>query len=401
MKKLLIVETEYEGHYLTGYIKYILRAFKKEKIQIFLLLSENCIKYGKGALNILYSERVNFKVIILKTPNVDKSNFISLTIYQLKLFFLIKRKFIEINKVHQFNHVILTSIQRLDKIISIFGSPFENTEFSGVFLGLKFHLHEFNIQSTSTNHLLSRYLFKKLLSIKSLSKIIINDFLLKEYVDKNKWKNKKKVLFLHDPKEFNFYYSKNYALKKLGISKDKFVILVYGAIIDSKGVEELVKIYTHKKSEKVHCLIAGKHFGSTKKFLKNDKLIKKIKKKNLLSFYDNWQSEKREAMIFNACDAVWIGYKNYPFPSGVLYQAVALKKPAILSNKGFINELNRRYKIGIPVDIFNPKTILDAIDFIKENKNKIVLKKNLSTFLKVSKPTIWTKTIKEIFKELI
>ena len=31
MKKILIVETEYEGHYLTGYIKYILRSLEYGK----------------------------------------------------------------------------------------------------------------------------------------------------------------------------------------------------------------------------------------------------------------------------------------------------------------------------------------------------------------------------------
>ena len=39
MKKILVIETEYEGHYLTGYIKYILRSFKNQKISITLLTS--------------------------------------------------------------------------------------------------------------------------------------------------------------------------------------------------------------------------------------------------------------------------------------------------------------------------------------------------------------------------
>ena len=53
---------------------------------------------------------------------------------------------------------------------------------------------------------------------------------------------------------------------KLGIPKNKFVILVYGAIINSKGVEELLKIYRVTRSKNIHCLIVGKQFGSIKKF---------------------------------------------------------------------------------------------------------------------------------------
>ena len=63
MKKLLIIETYYEGHYLTGYIKYILRSLKKENIDITLLTSKKTIKYGKGAIAILKEEKVKFKII--------------------------------------------------------------------------------------------------------------------------------------------------------------------------------------------------------------------------------------------------------------------------------------------------------------------------------------------------
>ena len=48
MKKLLIIETEYVGHYLTGYIKYVLRALNKKNIQIYLLTSKDAVKHGKG-----------------------------------------------------------------------------------------------------------------------------------------------------------------------------------------------------------------------------------------------------------------------------------------------------------------------------------------------------------------
>lgn len=401
MKKLLIIETEYEGHYLTGYIKYILRAFSGKKVEIFLLISEKTIKYGKGALKILSDEGVNYNIETFKTPTVNKTNFISLLIYQLKLYFLVKREFNQINKRYKFDHVILTSIQRLDKIISILGSPFNNTNFSGVFLGLKFHLREFHIKSNSTNHLLSEYLFKKLLCIRTFSKVIINDYFLKRYILRYKWKNKDKVLFLHDPKEFNFTFRKNYSLKKLGIPKNKFIILVYGAIISSKGVKELLKIYTKKNSKNVHCLIVGKQQSSMKIFLKKDKFIKKLISNNQISIYGNWQSEKEESIFFNASDAIWIGYKDYPFPSGVLYQAVFLKKPSLISNRGFINELNKKYKVGVPIDINNPKSILNAINYIKNSKNKSYLRKNMSEFFKISDSKIWTTTFKNVFQKLI
>lgn len=47
MKRILIIETEYEGHYLTGYIKYILRSFKDQKVKITLLTSIDAKKKQK------------------------------------------------------------------------------------------------------------------------------------------------------------------------------------------------------------------------------------------------------------------------------------------------------------------------------------------------------------------
>ena len=56
MKSILIIESEFTGHYLTGYIKYILRSLKKKNIKIVLLISDLSLKKGKGALKILREE---------------------------------------------------------------------------------------------------------------------------------------------------------------------------------------------------------------------------------------------------------------------------------------------------------------------------------------------------------
>ena len=119
---------------------------------------------------------------------------------------------------------------------------------------------------------MSKLLFNRLLNIKTLTKIITNDYLLKKYLKNNHWKIKKSF-FLHDPKEFNYKFNKNYALKKLNLKKNKFIILVYGAIIDSKGVEELLQIYNYNIRD-IHCLIVGKQLDSTKNFLNKNKFVK-------------------------------------------------------------------------------------------------------------------------------
>ena len=87
MKKLLIIETEYVGHYLTGYIKYVLRALNKKNIQIYLLTSKDAVKHGKGALEILKKENVNFYIETIPSITVLKKNIFSLINYQIKQYF--------------------------------------------------------------------------------------------------------------------------------------------------------------------------------------------------------------------------------------------------------------------------------------------------------------------------
>ena len=52
MKKLLIIETYYEGHYLTGYIKYILRSLKNKNFEITLLTSKDYQVWKRSNSNI-------------------------------------------------------------------------------------------------------------------------------------------------------------------------------------------------------------------------------------------------------------------------------------------------------------------------------------------------------------
>ena len=395
MKNLLIIETEYLGHYLTGYIKYILRGLHKKKVKIHLLVTDKTLKNGGGALRILKNEKTKFYIDTIKYVDVSNKNFFSLSFYQFKLYFSIKKKFYELTKNNNFDHIFLTSAQRIDKAISIFGSPFKNNMFSCVFLGLKFHLKMFAIKSSSTNHFLSKLLFYKFLQTKNLFKIITNDYLLEKFVIKKDWQNKSKILSLHDPKEFNYQYDKNYSRKVINVDNDRFVILVYGAIINSKGINELIQLFKVRKSN-VHCIIVGKQIGETKNFLKNDKYVQSLKRQKKISLYDGWHSEKKEAIFFSASDAIWIGYKNYSFPSGVLYQAISIKKPCIVSNDGFTHELNKRYKFGVSIDINNPKAIMNSIDLIKKNKKVLLI--NIKEFQKICKPNIWVDRFRETFK---
>ena len=104
MKKILIIETEYEGHYLTGYIKYILRSFVKQKIYITLLTSETALKRAKDAFKILKNENVKFSILVIKNTTLEQRlkyqkrhnkrySMLLLLFDQIKFYFIIKKEF--------------------------------------------------------------------------------------------------------------------------------------------------------------------------------------------------------------------------------------------------------------------------------------------------------------------
>ena len=401
MKKILIIETEYEGHYLTGYIKYILRSFKNQKFKITLLTSSDAKKKAKGALKILRREKVKFYIETITNLKICSYSSINLIVNQIRLYFKIKEKFRQINLFTKFDHIFLTSIQKFDKPLVFFGSPFQDVNFSGVYLGAKFHLYKYRISFMSRFNYLSKFFFEKLLKISTLKTVITNDHLLKKYVGSENWKNSSKLKFLHDPKEFNFSFNKFYSRKKLGIPKKSIVILVYGALIESKGIIELLSIFKDKKLNKnIRILLAGKQFGENKDFLLNNSFINKLKFENKLFIFNGWISEKIEALLFSATDIVWIGYKKYSYPSGVFYQAMQKSIPPLISNDGLIDNLNREIKVGYPINIYSYINIIKGINYVLDYKNKKKLKKNILKFSKICDPKKWVLGFKEMHSKL-
>ena len=91
MKNILIIETEHGGHYLTVYIRYILKSFKKKKVKITLLTSASSKIKGIRALMSLKSENIKFEIkTIINFPIKNYSSF-QLMVSQINLYFAIKK----------------------------------------------------------------------------------------------------------------------------------------------------------------------------------------------------------------------------------------------------------------------------------------------------------------------
>ena len=385
--RILIIETESIGHYLVGYIKYILRCLNKKKFHITILTTKETSRHP--SFRILKKENKNINLEFIKKIELKNKKTLSLIIYQIQLYYLIKKKFKYLNSKKKFDHVILNSIERFDKALSIFGTPFLNVNFSGIYLGIRFHFKKQKISFQGRFVFLSQFLFKRLLKFKKLKTILTNDLFLARFLKNKKFTNYHKVHFLHEPKEFNYSYDKLYARKNLNLSKKSKILLVYGALIDSKGIRELISAMLHPDINKnLSCVLAGERTAEINNFLET-KVVRNLILDKKLYIFNGWQNEINEAKIFSACDVVWIGYKNYPIPSGVLYQATTKCLPIIASNEGIINYFNKKYKLGYTINIRNISDIVRKLNKICVYTNYKFFIPNIKKFKVKANPNIW------------
>jgi glycosyltransferase involved in cell wall biosynthesis len=394
--KFLIVEPQCDGHYMVLYIKFIIRALSKKKCQLIILTSKKATEHI--AFQIITKENKNIKVEYLDYFEPKNKSTISLIFYQIKLFFSIKKKFRELNKIYNFDHVFINSLDHFDKAMSVFGDPFEKTLFSGIFVNPKFHFTNFNLGNAGRYNMLSLILFKRLLSFSNLKKIFSNDIFFINYTKNFDFNYK--VEFLQEPREFSHYFTKSDAQKKLFLPQKLIYLLVYGALKKSKGITELINAFVQEKiNPKIRIILAGKQDKEISDFIKLDYINDLINKKKIFIF-NKFQSDEEESLLFCAASIVWVGYqKNFPFLSGVLYQAAIKKLPIIASNQGIIGWMNKKYKLGYSIDIDNPKNIIDKLNKISKNFFYNSFDYNINFFAKKANPKFFMEQLQTILNK--
>ena len=153
--------------------------------------------------------------------NIKTKNFISINKSQFKLYFTIKRK---IKKLKKFDLIYLNTFTVFDKAISLFGSPFGNTRFIGLFPTIKFYINKDKGFFSLIKNFINYYLFLRLLKIRTLKKVFVPDPIFLKYSNKNiniKNKIKKSINFFFFEKKKHSTTRKLSKLKK----KDKKIII--------------------------------------------------------------------------------------------------------------------------------------------------------------------------------
>ena len=371
---ILLIETEHSGHHISLYLNSIVDKLISKNHKITILTNKK-VKYFPS---FSYLRKKNIKILYLRNYKVfNRSNYLSILLNQIILYFRIKEK---LNNNYKFDYIYFNTLSVIDKALSLFGSPFKQTKFSGLMPSINFHksskLNEFFFYKSFIN----KILFKKCLTIKNLEKIFVPDIEFLKYANKN-LNPKKKVCISYDfgffDEKINSSKSKKIVPKKIvkQFKNNKTYILIYGSIRYEKGLHYLLKAFSLiNKNHNINLIIAGKQDKFTKNYINYYKKLDNLKNKLLI--YDHFISKNFEDYLFKKSSYIWTGYtKNYHGSSAVFFLSSKYFKPVITSNHGLINYYNKKFKIGFSCKINNIGDILKLLRFI-QNKPRKISKKN-------------------------
>jgi glycosyltransferase involved in cell wall biosynthesis len=370
---ILLVEMEgIKGHHISSYLRSIVSSLINKKKKIILLTSNEIKKnqfypFFKKNTKIICVKKINYP------SNKTQINFLK---FQLQYYNLIKKKFARIAKENKINHVYLNTLDFIDKPLSIYGSPFQNTTFSGLYLMPKFYIPFSMFSLNYLKKIIYGKLFLQLLKIKNLKNIFLVDPLCFNYLKKKHTHTLKKTFFINDLGTANqirkFKLTKSKCQKILNIKKSKFVILVYGFIRENKSLAELVDaVSVLKERFNIIVLIAGLQDSKIKKFLKEQVQKNKAIRDNFI-IINKYIDDRLEKIIFKATDVTWSGYsKKFYGSSGVLFLSSQNKVPVIGSDHGSLGWYLKKFKIGFSTDLTDTKKVTRVLTNLITNKQKI------------------------------
>ena len=382
---ILIVEPEINGHHLVMYVRFLIRGLAKNNINFSILTSKKIKRHP--AYQILKKEKKKIKYFFLEDLKYPKNkSLISLMLFQIFNHKKIKEGYEKISKKYIFDHIFLTTFDHIDKVIPFFGSPFGDQKFSSIILNPKNHLNEYKLAKYNVRKFFYDFVIKNILKLDCLAYLYSNDPLFTEYCKNKFLEHRKKIFYFDEPVEINNLKNKKNVKKNLKFKNKDFIILVYGAIKNSKSVTDLVEVLTNKNLNKnIKVLLSGKQTNDVKNFLKTKKCINLVNKKKLV-IINKFLSINEEEKVFSASDLIWIVYKNSSLgSSGVLFLAKKARIPIITSKFGIPYWFNKKYKLGPSVKLEDKENIIKILNklsyrnnFYQKYKNNIKKRSNIN-----------------------
>lgn len=248
------------------------------------------------------------------------------------------------SRLERIDFVFLPYLDHTLFALSLLGSPFARTPFSGITMAQRFHLGEMGVNAARTKRgPIRRALFLKLLRTKELRRVHVIDDTLQAHVRRGHPELADKVSFIPDPTHPAAELPREQARKALGIPEHACLILVYGYIDARKGIARLLDwVAGAGVASSMHVLLAG-FVAADVESIMNGPAARSLQDQRRLWTLGKYVEPNEEPAVFSAADIVWLAYENVESMSGVLVKAALYHKTVLFNAYGLIGRYAQRY----------------------------------------------------------
>lgn len=242
--------------------------------------------------------------------------------------------------------------------IGLRGSPFGDCPWVGLAMRPSFHYRSMGITAPRPSlGGIKKMLFFRVLRNRYLKKLLTIDEPLANYLaDVRRFSGK--AVFFPEPAEFGQMPAPDEVKQKFGMTPERKLILLYGAVTARKGVAELLRVLADTEFPKeVDVLLAGKVAEPSIRHMLTESWVRALCDQGRLRIIDRFIETAEEPALFAAADIVWMGYRGHYNASGLLVQAASTGRPILACKEGVIGWQTQRHNLGRTV---NPADVAEA-----------------------------------------
>jgi glycosyltransferase involved in cell wall biosynthesis len=366
--KLTVVEPLATGHHMV-YARYIIREAVARGWNVQLLTSEAALE-SDSCRRILKAGGDQLTTALMPLIEFPRERATALNIwrYQRTYHRALGKAFRRARRDQEPDVVFCINLDDFDKALAVYGSPFGRVPFGGALMRLAYLYSDLGIEAPkSRRDLPLKWLFGRMLRVRTLRTLITIDEPLWDYVCENPFRGSDKIRFVYDPVEMECSLTREKARGDLHIPADRLLVLVYGGQTRRKGIQELMAGLSHPSCPRhIAVLLAGRVSEDMQAYLGSAEIAALRTEKRLYQI-EGFLGKEDENRAFSAADIVWMGYRGHWGMSGVLVQAGRMGLPIVACRAGLIGWLSEKHKLGEIVDERDPVAVATALSRLANN----------------------------------
>lgn len=362
MSSLLILEPHGEGHHL-WYARWISGEAVARGYDVWLATSAGCLEHPAYlALRAECGDRLRTVILPGDESKPKPQGTADLVRWQLHYRRLFGECYRRLSREERPDYVFVPYLDYCMYAMALLGSPFQDTPWGGLVITPTFHLKKEGIRAPdSRSDRVKEKAFLHLLRNDSLRMIFTLDETLVRRVRRSRPALAERLRFLPEPAGLHGSRTREAARRSFGIPGDATIILVYGVLDFTKGIDALLAATKDGWFPgQAGILLAGPQDNEVKMLLSSPQ-AGILRESGRLYEIDRFIHGEDEHALFQAADLVWVGYRRQYISSGVLLQAAVAGLPVVACDEGLISWLTRRHGLGLIVDVDDPRAVAEAV----------------------------------------